>query len=179
MDRLSRIGAGAAVMAGSLEIFAQFLAHVPDNAALEALYAAIDISFLFALVALAARVATQVALPGLVLVLVALTGVASIVGPDKTAFGIDFYRAGSAVFVLALGAASLWLMRLAPFRMPARLWMGAAVLALAAGASGEPLVFRATSMVLGFGFLLLAPVLWRRQALIDDPSIDHGQHNPA
>jgi hypothetical protein len=35
------------------------------------------------------------------------------------------------------------------------------VLALAAGASGEPLVFRATSFVLALGFFLLAPVLWR------------------
>lgn len=179
MDRLARIGAGAALLAGVLEIIAQFLTHVPDHPGLETLYAAIDISFLIALVALVSGVAGRIALPGLVLLLVALAGVASIIGPDKTAFGIEFYRAGSAVFVLALGAAAVWLAQLAPYRRVALVWMGTALLALAAGASGEPLVFRATSVMLGLGFLLLAPVLWRELSLIDNRAVDHGQHNPA
>jgi hypothetical protein len=163
MHRLAQIGAGAALVAGGLEIVAQFRPYVPESAGLEALYAAIDASFLIALVTLVAVSAGRIALPGLVLLLAAIVGVASIVGPDKQAFGIDFYRAGSALFVLALGAGSAWLMRLAQYRRAAQVWAGAAVLALLAGASGETLVLRATSVVLGVGFLLLALAL-RREA---------------
>ncbi|QKG70373.1 hypothetical protein [Erythrobacter mangrovi] len=161
MDRLARFGAVAALIAGVLEVVAQFITHVPDNARLEGLYATIDIAFLIALVALVGLAAGQLGWTGLGLLLLAIVGVASIVGPDKTAFGIDFYRVGSAVFVLALGAAALSLQRVAEYRRPAIAWIGAALLALGAGASGEPLVFRATSMVLALGFILLAPALWR------------------
>lgn len=160
MKRLARVGAVSGLLAGLLEIVAQFLTHVPDHAGLEALYAAIDTSFLIALTSLIALVAERIALPGLVLLLLALAGVASIVGPDKTVFGIDFYRAGSAVFVLALGGSAIWLARLVAFRRVAQLWGAAALFALLAGASGEALALRATSVMLGIGFLLLGRVMW-------------------
>lgn len=161
MDRLARLGAISAFAAGILEITAQIVPYVPNDPALEALYGAVDIAFLTALVAMVGVLAPRLGWMALLPLLLAITGVASIVGPDKTAFGIDFYRVGSAVFVLALGAAALPLMRLPDYRRPALAWIGTAVLALVAGASGEPMIFRATSIVLALGFLLLAPVLWR------------------
>jgi len=161
MNRLARLGAIAAAVAGTLEIVAQIVPYVPDSPGLETLYGAVDLAFLTALVALLAVLAPRLGWATLSLLVIAIAGVASIVGPDKTAFGIDFYRLGSGVFVLALGAAAIPLVRQDGLRRPAFAWIATALLALAAGASGEPLVFRATSFVLALGFLLLSPVLWR------------------
>lgn len=163
MDRLARSGAIAAFAAGILEITAQIIPYVPNDPALETLYGAVDIAFLTALVAMVGVLAPRLGWAALLPLLLAIAGVASIVGPDKTAFGIDFYQLGSAVFVLALGIAALPLLRLPDYRRPALIWVGTAVLALVAGASGEPAIFRATSVALALGFITLAPILWRER----------------
>lgn len=164
MKTLLRIGSVAAALAGGLRLIAQVLPYTPDNPGLAALYAMIDIGFLLALVALVAGLAGRIALPGLVLLLAATVGAASIIGPDRVVFGVDFYLAGSALFALALAAATPWLARLTAFRLPGRLFAAAGAFALIAGAWPASPSFIVAGLALAAGFLLLAPALWREAA---------------
>jgi hypothetical protein len=161
MDKLLRFGAVCAALSGGLEVAAQAIPYVPDSAGLELLYGAIDLSFLFALVALVAMLAGRVSGWALGLLLVAMGGVASIVGPDRTAFGVDFYQAGSAIFVLALGLASPALAKQPGLRGSTWAWGAAALAALGAGLGGGAPAFVTASLLLALGFILAAPVLWR------------------
>ena len=161
MDKLLRFGALCAVLGGGLRFAAQAIPCVPDNAGLELLYSVIDLSFLFALVALVAMLAGRVSGWALGLLLVALGGVASIVGPEKAAFGIDFYLAGSAIFVLALGLASPALVKPPGLRGSAWAWGLAALAALGSALGGGAVAFVAAGLLLALGFILAAPALWR------------------
>lgn len=161
MDRLTRIAALAAALAALLAVVAQVMPYVPDHPWLEALYAAIDLGYLFALAGLIAAAAPRIAAPGLALLLVALGAVASIVGPDRTVFGIDFYLAGSVLFALSLGLAAPWLARLPGLKPPALAWAAAALTTLIAGATASPLAARGAGVILAAGFALLAVPLWR------------------
>ena len=160
MKRLMRIGAVSAALGGGLRLVAQAIPYVPDSAALEALYAVIDVGFLFALIALIACVSERISIVGLGSMLIATAGVASIVGPDRTAFGMDFYLLGSAIFVLALGASAIWLIRLNGYRRPSIAFAMAAMFAIAAGISGAGMAFIGAGLTLAASFLLLAQALW-------------------
>ncbi|MFM5895134.1 MAG: hypothetical protein ACKOQM_11995 [Novosphingobium sp.] len=165
MHRLFHISAIAAALAGVLRLIAQFIPYVPDSAGLELLYGAIDVGFTLAMTGLVALCAPRIPWPGLVLLLTALIGVASIVGPDKTAFGIDFYLAGSAVFALSLGLAAPWLARLPGLKAPAGAWALGALAALASAAGLGAAAFAAAGLLLALGFVLAVPALWRGAAL--------------
>jgi hypothetical protein len=162
MDKLLRFGALCAVLGGLLRFVAQAIPYVPDNAGLELLYGVIDLGFLFALVALVAMLAGRVSGWVLGLLLAALGGVASIVGPDRTVFGIDFYMAGSAVFVLALGLSAPALAKQPGLRSAAWAWGLAALAALASALGGGAVAFVAAGLLLALGFILAAPALWRK-----------------
>ncbi|HAJ47992.1 MAG TPA: hypothetical protein DCL54_15575, partial [Alphaproteobacteria bacterium] len=62
----------------------------PQSPVLEVLYAVIDLSLLFGLVAIYLRVAPALGWPGLLAFAVSGAGLASIVGPDTEMFGIDW-----------------------------------------------------------------------------------------
>jgi hypothetical protein len=101
---LLRLGLWAAVLGGSLRIAAAFVPYTPQSTALEAFYAVIDVSLLFGLTAIYLREAEALGWPGLAAFAVSFVGLASIVGPDTTMFGIDWYQFGSAVTAVALAA---------------------------------------------------------------------------
>jgi hypothetical protein len=164
MHRLFRISACAAVLAGVLRFVAQAIPYVPDSAGLELLYGTIDIGFVIALAGLVALAAPQIGSAGLGLLLAALGGVASIVGPDAKAFGIDFYIAGSAVFTFSLGLAAPWLAALPGMRGAALAWALAALAGLISGLSGAAAAFIAAGLLLALGFILAGPALWRGKA---------------
>jgi hypothetical protein len=161
MHRINHISACAALLAGLLRVIAQFIPYTPNSAALELLYGVIDMGFVLAMTGLVMLAAPRIAWPGLVLVLAALVGVAAIVGPDKAAFGIDFYLAGSALFVLSLALAAPWLARLPGLRPAAGAWALGGLAAVASAAGGGGLAFAAAGLLLALGFVLVAPVLWR------------------
>lgn len=161
MRRLTRICACAAMLAGLLRLTAQFIPYTHDSAALELLYGVIDIGFVLAIAGLVALSAPRIGGPGLALMLAALVGAASIVGPDKAAFGIDFYLAGSALLVLSLGLAAPWLAALPGLRSAAGAWALGAMAAVASAAGGGGLAFAAAGVLLALGFVLATPVLWR------------------
>jgi hypothetical protein len=161
MHRLLRISACAAVLAGLLWLIAQAIPHVPGSAKLELLYAAVDLAFLVALTGLIAQTAPQIRTPGLVLLLIALGSVASIVGPDAKAFGVDFYLAGSALFTIALGLSAPFLASLPGLKPAAAAWMLAALTGLASALGGGSTLVLGAGFLLAVGFVLIAPPLWR------------------
>jgi hypothetical protein len=110
------LGAGFAVLGGGLRAAAAFVPHAPESLALEALYAVIDLSLLFGLMAIYTREAEALGWAGLVAFIASFAGLASIVGPDATMFGVNWYQVGATVS--ALGLAALGAVLLAAKRHP-------------------------------------------------------------
>lgn len=149
---LVRAGAAAAVVAGGLRIVSTFIPYEADSAPLEALYGVIDVGLLFGLVGVYVVSAEAVGVIGLVAFLAALAGVASIVGPDAQAFGIDFYRIGALVFVTGQAGLSVQLLRARRMVPSAVLWI--ATLAAALVTIVVPQAFMASGLCLGLGYVL-------------------------
>lgn len=156
---LVRTGAVAAIVAGVLRIVSTAIPYAPNSAALEGLYAVIDLGLMFGLVAVYLATAERLGVAGLMFFLVALAGVASIVGPDAPAFGIDFYRAGALVFVAGLAGLSVQLMRAGALRTTAALWLATfagSLLTLVA-----PQAFVMAGLAIGTGYLIAGIELLR------------------
>lgn len=165
---LVRLGAGAAVMGGALRIVSSFVPFEANSAALEALYGAIDLSLLFGLLAVYIVSAEAVGIAGLAFFLVAMAGLASIVGPDPQVFGIDFYRVGALVFVIGLAGLSVQLLRARRMTLSALLWMGTLVTSFLSAML--PQAFLAAGVLIGAGFVLAGvDMLWARAALAFAP----------
>ena len=158
--RLIAGGAWAGTIGGDLRIVSAFIPYVPDQPWLELLYGAIDIGLLFGLLAVWLFTAEMVGTVGLCGFVVALAGLASIVGPDSHAFGIDFYMLGATVFMLGLTVLAIQLVRYGALACAGWLWLVAAaagaVFALAAAAPA----LIVSGVALGLGFVAAAaPVL--------------------
>lgn len=148
---LVRFGAAAALIGGALRIASSFVPYEADSAALETLYGVIDICLLSGLLAVYVANAEAVGIAGLALFLVALAGVASIVGPDAQAFGVDFYRVGALVFVVGLAGLSAQLLRARRMRLSAALWL--ATLAASLASVVLPQAFMAAGVLIGAGYV--------------------------
>jgi hypothetical protein len=142
----------AAILGGVLRIASTLIPYQADLAWLEALYAVIDVCLLVGLIAIYLSSADRVGTLGLVAFLVALIGVASIVGPDVPAFGVDFYRVGALVFVAGLAVLSAMLLRAEILRASAWLWIVTLLAGLAS--SVWPQAFLASGLCLGAGYAL-------------------------
>jgi hypothetical protein len=153
----------AAVIGGTLRIASTFVPYEPDSGQLETLYGVIDLCLLFGLIAIYITSAEAVGVAGLGFFIVALAGLASIVGPDAQAFGIDFYRVGALVFVAGLAGLSIQLLRVRLMAPSAVLW----IMTFAAGlaSTAVPQAFLASGLCLGVSFVLAGiGMLWRRRA---------------
>lgn len=161
LARLMTGGAWAGAVGGALRIVSAFIPYVPDSPALELLYGAIDIGLLFGLLAAYLFAAEAVGAVGLTGFVVALTGLASIVGPDSHAFGIDFYLLGSAVYMLGLAALAVQLVRSRALVATGWFWLVAAasgvVFALAAAAPALVV----SGVTLGLGYIAAARAMSR------------------
>jgi hypothetical protein len=159
--RLIAGGAWAGAIGGGLRIVSAFIPYVPDAPWLELLYGAIDIGLLFGLLAAWLFTAEMVGTVGLCGFVVALAGLASIVGPDSHAFGIDFYLLGSGVFMLGLTVLAIQFVRYGALAWAGWLWLVAAasgaVFALAAAAPA----LIASGVALGLGFVAAARAIRR------------------
>lgn len=149
---LVRFGAWAAILAGVLRFASSFIPYEANSPSLEALYGVIDLGLMFGLIAVYLATAEAIGLAGVAAFLVALTGVASIVGPDSTQFGIDFYRVGALIFVVGLAALAIQLLRARILRPTAILFL----LTLAASLATPvlPQAFLAAGLALGTGYIL-------------------------
>jgi hypothetical protein len=154
LQRLIRLGGIAAICGGGLRVVAAFIPYTPGSAMLETLYAAIDVGLLFGLIAIYLGSAGATGRLGLTGFCVSLTGLASIVGPDAPAFGIDFYQLGSAIFVLGLMPLAVQLIRLRIQRLAGAAWLISAGLGLVAATSQSGWAFAGAGIALGAGFAL-------------------------
>lgn len=161
LARLMAGGAWAGTVGGALRIVSAFIPYVPYSPGLELLYGAIDIGLLFGLLAVYLFAAEAVGAVGLAGFVVALTGLASIVGPDGHAFGIDFYLLGSAVYVLGLTALAVQLVRRCALVAAGWLWLVAAAFgAVFAVAAAAPALV-VSGVMLGLGYIAAARAIGR------------------
>ena len=149
---LMRFGAWAAILAGALRIASTLIPYEANSAPLETLYAVIDLGLMFGLIALYIATAEAAGRIGLAGFIVALTGIASIVGPDAIAFGVDLYRIGALVFVIGLAILSLQLLRARTLRASATFWIF--TLASSLASPFLPQAFVAAGLTLGAGYIL-------------------------
>lgn len=161
---LVRFGAVAAVIGGGLRIVSSFVPYEAGSATLETLYGVIDLCLLFGLLAVYVANAEVVGMFGLAMFLVALAGVASIVGPDAQAFGIDFYRVGALVFVIGLAGLSVQLVRARRMMASAALWTATLVASLASIAL--PQAFLAAGICIGAGYVAAGLSLLRERRVL-------------
>ena len=153
MTQLQKFGALFGVIGGALRIIAIFIPYAPETAWLEALYATIDLGFLFGLIAAYLATADILRLPGFTGFIIALSGVASIVGPDPQMFGINFYWAGSSVFVFGLALLSVDMLRTRQMPLAASFWIASALTGIASTFGAVPFAFEIAGAALGCGFI--------------------------
>ncbi|MCA8904652.1 MAG: hypothetical protein H6847_00590 [Hyphomonas sp.] len=151
---LVRYGALAGMVGGALRILSTFIPYVPDSPGLEALYGIVDTLLLFGLMGIYSAVAGKTGGIGLAGFIIAMVGLASIVGPDPVRFGIDFYVAGSVCLLIGLTILSAALLVAGRLRLPAGLWIASFVLALAGAGTRQPVLVAAAGAALGLAFLL-------------------------
>jgi len=156
---LVRVGAAAALAAGALRVVAIFIPYEANSPGLEALYGVIDLGLILGLIAVYVASAEVVGIPGLGFFLAALAGVASIVGPDAPAFGIDFYRIGALIFVAGLAGLSVQLLRAGVMRASAALWL--ATFAASLATIMAPQAFVVAGAAIGAGYVLAGVKLLR------------------
>ncbi len=154
MKQLVALGATCAVLGGALRILAAFIPYAPNAPGLEALYGVIDVCLLLALLGLFLREEAGMGTAFLSAFVVAFVGLASIVGPDATQFGIDFYQLGSLVFVVGLALMSTLLLRRRRLILPALLWLGTAASTAAVAVTASPIAFILAGVTLGAGFMV-------------------------
>src|SRR5262245_10479230 len=139
---LLRLGAVAAMAAGSLRIAASFIAYSdPTTVAQELFYLVIDLCILYGVLAVYFFQLAEVGSLGFAGFLLALSGVAIIVGPDGSIGGISMYQVGSGSLLVGLTLISIagWRTARLP-RYALASWMVSTVLAVLASLPCAPAV---------------------------------------
>ncbi len=154
MSALIRMGSYVAIGSGVLKLVVAFIPYTHQSAFLEGLYGVIDAGLLFGLIAVYLFAASRIGWVGLASFVIALTALASIVGPDAEMFGIDFYQTGSTVFALGLTALSLQFLYRRILTAAATLWIASAVIGVVLSSVGSPFAFTAAGIALSAGFIL-------------------------
>ena len=161
LSRLMIGGSWMGALGGGLRIVAAFVPYTPDSAWLELLYGATDIGLLFGLLAAYLFAAETLGAPGQIGFVVALTGLASIVGPDSHAFGVDFYLLGSAAYMLGLTVLALRLVRRRALVATGWLWLVAAAASIAFALSAAAPALMVSGVALGLGYIAAARAISR------------------
>ncbi|MFN2099815.1 hypothetical protein [Altererythrobacter sp. MF3-039] len=132
LANLIRFGAFAAILGGSLGAITPIIGHQPQSIPHEALYAVIDARLLFGTIAIWLTCSERLGMIGLMGFIVALTGIASIIGPEPQWVGIDLYWIGSIVFALGVSILAVQILRHGPYEGTAVIW----IIAVGIGAIG-------------------------------------------
>jgi catechol 2,3-dioxygenase-like lactoylglutathione lyase family enzyme len=154
VNALKRLGGWAAIGGGAMKLVAAFIPYVPQSACLESLYAAIDAALLFGLIAVYLAAAARIGWIGLVSFVIALTALASILGPDPVMFDVNFYEAGGVVFSLGLAVLSVQLLRSRMFTIPSVLWIATVLIGTLLTLANSPLAFIVSGITLSIGFIV-------------------------
>jgi hypothetical protein len=145
----------AAIVGGALRVGSAFIPWSPNDVWLEALAFVIDVLLLFGLMGLYFAHRAKLGLAGFAAFALAEIGIASIVGPDTSAFGIDTYQAGVAAISLSLSLlAIVMLTRRAGPMLAAACWIASTIVGIAGSALGlGELGFLAGGVLFGLGFV--------------------------
>ena len=154
MNALIKMGGYAAIVGGVLKLVAAFIPYTPQSAFLEGLYGVIDAGLLFGLIAVYLVAARSIGWIGLTSFVIALSALASIIGPDAEMFGIDFYQTGATAFTFGLTALSLQLFRKRILIAPAALWTASALIGATLTSVGSPFAFTAAGIAMSAGFIV-------------------------
>lgn len=154
MIALIRLGGYVAIGGGALKLVAAFIPYTPQSAFLEGLYGVIDAGLLFGLIAVYLVAASKIGWAGLASFAVALTALASILGPEAEMFGIDFYQTGAMIFTLGLTALSIQMIRKRILAAAAALWIASALIGAVLTSVGNPFAFTAAGIALSAGFIV-------------------------
>lgn len=149
---ITRLGAAAAIFGGSLRVISTFVPYTPHSPALELLYGTVDILMLFGLMAVYSKVSRRLGWTGFAGFILAATSMASIVGPDPSKFGIDFYEAGAAGLLIGLATLSIALLKHQRLQAAALLWLAALASALIGILISAVLAVSFAGLLLGLGF---------------------------
>lgn len=153
--RLTQVLGVFAVLGGLLRIGSTFIPWDGSDA-IETLAFAIDVCLLFGLIGVYLSVRAQVGWFGFASFAVALTGIASVVGPDGMMFGINTYQLGVLIIVAGLAAFSIaMLVRRAGSALAAALWIASPIVAIASTAANQPENgFSLGGILFGLGFVV-------------------------
>lgn len=153
--QLFRILGVAGILGGVLRIGSSFIPW-DGSVQIEALAFAIDVSLLFGLMGIYLAAREALGWFGFAAFALADTGIASIIGPDTQAFGIDTYLAG--VHAIAVGLALLglaMLLRRAGSSIAALCWIASLVVGAGGSAAGQAeLGIFAGGILFGLGFVV-------------------------
>ena len=162
-QHLFRLAGAGAITGGALRILAEFKL-ISDAAALEWLYAGIDILLLLGIMGIYLARASKLGFLGLASFAVAVAALSFIGGPDADPFGFSTYAQGAAVLAIAMVGFSLAWVRAGerPYA-PAICWF-ASVLAvgLFSALSAAHYGLIAAGVLFGAGFMLAGWDLLRR-----------------
>lgn len=147
------------MVAGALRVATAFIPYDPESALLEGLFAFIDCGLLFGLIAVYLMAGERLGWSGLACFSISLAALASIVGPDSTKFGVDWYKVGAATFLIALSGLAACLIRERTLVAASACWILALMIGLLA--TWLPPAFAASGALLGVGYLLAGRSLLR------------------
>lgn len=147
------IGALAAIAGGVPRVISSFIPYSDGAMGLEVFYGLIDLFLLCGLFAVYLRLANQLGWIGLISFLVAVTGLSSIVGPDRIFLGMDLYRLGAAVLMVGLSGLAAVMLWARVMKQAALYWLAALAAGTMATMSGSQLTFAVAGMLFGVGFV--------------------------
>lgn len=149
-----KLSGAAAMLGGGLRAISAFIPYDANSVWLEALYGVIDVSFLSALVGIGfSRAQTTNWLEWLALAL-SLISVASLVGPDATKFGIDFYLLGSLGLLTGLSILSATWLAVPRLRLNAGVWLCSVASVLVGLIANVTVLALLGSVAFGAGFVI-------------------------
>lgn len=150
---LSYLGALAAIAGGAPRVISSFIPYEEGNIQLEIFYGLIDLCLLFGLLAVYLRVAERLGWLGFVGSVIAVTGLASIVGPDVTLWGVDLYQLGAAILMVGLASLAATMLWVGVMKYAALCWLAAFTAGIFSILSGSPFAFAVAGMLFGVGFV--------------------------
>ena len=164
-DQLFRLAGAAAIAGGGARIFSAFPLLI-DPAALQWLYAAIDVLLLFGLIGIYLSRASRFAMLGLASFAVSVAALSFIGGPDADVFGFSTYEQGATTLAIGMvGLSIAWLRAGERPLGPPLCWFASILAAGVLARLPAPMpdfAFMAAGVLFGAGFVWAGWSLLRR-----------------
>jgi hypothetical protein len=156
------LGGIAGLVGGVLRITSSFIPYSKELIWLEVFYAIIDTCLLFSLIAIYIQYAEQLKGIGLVAFVLSASGIASIVGPDAVAFGVNFYETGAFISITGLVLLSIQMLRLKILFWAPCLWVLSFILAISTIVLNSSVFFMGAGITFGAAFVFSGSQLMKQ-----------------